>query len=79
MGIPLARLTERGLLRRDRDPADGRRVVLSVTPDGAKLLRVKRSTRTQQLATALAAEFTAAELKRLMAAAPLIERLGHRI
>lgn len=79
MGTTIATLTERGLVRRDRDPGDGRRVVLSVTRDGRKLLGSKRSTRSQQLAAALAEEFTPAELKRLMAAAPLLERLAHSL
>jgi DNA-binding MarR family transcriptional regulator len=79
MGTTLAALTERGLVQRHRDPADGRRVVLSITRDGMKLLGSKRSTRSRQLAAALAREFTPADLKRLMAAAPLIERLAHSI
>jgi DNA-binding MarR family transcriptional regulator len=79
MGATLAALTERGLVRRDRDPGDGRRVVLSVTREGLEALGSKRSTRSQQLAAALAGEFTSAELKRLMAAAPLIERLAHSV
>jgi DNA-binding MarR family transcriptional regulator len=79
MGTTLAALTERGLVRRARDPGDGRRVVLSVTREGSKLLGSKRSTHSHHVADALAGEFSAAELKRLMAAAPLIERLAHSI
>jgi DNA-binding MarR family transcriptional regulator len=79
MGTTVATLTKRRLVQRNPDPNDGRRVVLSVTRDGLRLLRAKRSTRSQQLASALADEFTSAELKRLMAAAPLIDRLAHTI
>ena len=79
MGTTVAALTERGLVRRDRDPNDGRRVVLSVTRDGLKLLRSKRSARGQRLAAALSAEFTPTELKRLAGAAPLLERLARSI
>ena len=79
MGVTVSALTGRGFLQRDRDPGDGRRIVLSVTTDGRKLLRSKRSARNQQLATALAATFTPVERKRLMAAAPLIERLARSI
>src|SRR5580704_17779953 len=73
MGATLAALEARGLVGRRPDPADGRRVVLSVTPAGLELLRSKRSARTGQLAQALSTAFTAAELRQLMAAAPLLE------
>jgi DNA-binding MarR family transcriptional regulator len=79
MGTTLAALTERALVQRERDPVDGRRVVLSVTRHGLRLLGSTRSTRSQQLTVALAGEFTPAELKRLMAATPLIERLARSI
>jgi DNA-binding MarR family transcriptional regulator len=79
MGATLAALEARGLVGRRADPADGRRVVLSVTPAGLHLLRSKRSARTGQLAQALSTGFTAAELRRLMAAAPLLERLAQSI
>ena len=76
MGTTLSGLEGRGLVERRADPDDGRRVVLSVTAAGRKLLRDKRNARVQQLAVALADGFSPAELKRLMAAAPLLERLG---
>lgn len=79
MGTTLAALTARGLVQRGRDPGDGRRVVLSVTPEGLTLLGSKRSIRSQQLAAALGAEFSPAELTRLMAAVPLIDRLARSI
>jgi DNA-binding MarR family transcriptional regulator len=76
MGATLAALEARGLVERHPDPADGRRVVLSVTGAGLELLRNKRGARTEQLAQALSAGFTAAELGQLAAAAPLLERLA---
>ncbi|MCD9875365.1 MarR family winged helix-turn-helix transcriptional regulator [Streptomyces guryensis] len=77
MGMTLAGLDERGLVERRPDPADGRRVVMSVTPAGRRALRDRRSARADQLAKALAdGGFTPAELEVLRAAAPLIERLG---
>lgn len=80
MGMTLAGLEERGLVRRRTDPADGRRVVMSVTEDGQRELRNRRSARAEQLAEALAAGgFTRAELETLRAAAPLIERLGENL
>lgn len=79
MGATLAALEARGLIERHPDPADGRRVVLSVTEAGLELLRNKRGARTEQLAQALSAGFTAAEMRQLAAAAPLLERLAQSI
>ena len=79
MGATLAALEARGLVERHADPADGRRVVLSVTGAGLELLRNKRGARTEQMAQALSAGFTAAELRQLAAAAPLLERLAQSI
>src|ERR1700685_2731845 len=39
MGATLSALEARGLVERQPDPADGRRVVLSVTESGLKMLR----------------------------------------
>jgi DNA-binding MarR family transcriptional regulator len=79
MGATLGALEARGLVARDPDASDGRRVVLSVTEAGRQLLRDKRDARTEQLARALAAGFTREEQEQLMAAAPLLERLAQEI
>jgi DNA-binding MarR family transcriptional regulator len=79
MGATLSALEARGLVARDPDARDGRRIVLSVTEAGRQLLRDKRDARTEQLARALAAGFTREELDQLMAAAPLLERLAQGI
>ena len=79
MGATLSTLEARGLIERHPDPADGRRSVMSVTTAGLAALSDKRNARIAQLARALAAGFTPAELGQLMAAAPLIERLAESI
>ena len=79
MGATLGGLEARGLVERRPDPADGRRVVLSVTGAGRDVLRDKRNARTQRLANALSSGFTPGELRLLMAAAPLLERLAQSI
>jgi DNA-binding MarR family transcriptional regulator len=79
MGATLGALQARGLVERHPDPADGRRVVLSLTAAGLDVLRNKRSARTEQLALALASGFTSTELRQLAAAAPLLERLAQSI
>ncbi|HEY5428187.1 MAG TPA: MarR family transcriptional regulator [Solirubrobacteraceae bacterium] len=79
MGATLAALEARGLVERSPDPDDGRRAVMSMTDAGLEMLRNRRNERVEQMAVALAAEFTPAELARLMAAAPLLERLAQSI
>ena len=79
MGATLSALEARGLLQRQPDPGDGRRVVLSVTEAGRQAMQDRRNARTEQLARALSDGFTPAELRQLMAAAPLLERLAESI
>jgi DNA-binding MarR family transcriptional regulator len=79
MGATLAALESRGLVERRPDPDDGRRAVISVTEPGLQLLHDRRNARTERLAQALSAGFTRAELRQLMAAAPLLERLAQSI
>jgi DNA-binding MarR family transcriptional regulator len=79
MGATLATLEGRGLVERRPHAADGRRIVLSLTRAGRQARRSRTDARTGQLAAALAGGFTRAELKQLMAAAPLLERLAQSI
>jgi DNA-binding MarR family transcriptional regulator len=79
MGATLAALEARGLVARRPDPGDGRRAMMSVTEAGRQVLQDKRAARTEQLAQALSAGFTPAELGQLMAAAPLLERLAQSL
>jgi DNA-binding MarR family transcriptional regulator len=79
MGATLAALEQRGLIERQRDPEDGRRVVLSVSAAGRQVLSDRRGARTEQIARALASGFTDDERDQLLAAAPLLERLAGKL
>jgi len=79
MGATVGTLEAKGLVAREPDPDDGRRVVLSLTDDGRRVMRQRRTERHAMLAQALSDGFTPAELAQLMTAAPLIERLAERI
>jgi DNA-binding MarR family transcriptional regulator len=79
MGATIAVLEERGFVQRSRDPEDGRRIVLSITETGRRVVHDKRGARTEQLAAALRDGFTDAELGQLMAVAPLLERLAEKL
>lgn len=75
MGATLAGLEARGLVTRSADPADGRRVVMSVTDAGLQTVGKRRDVRVEQIAEALEG-FTKSELQRILATTPLIERLA---
>jgi DNA-binding MarR family transcriptional regulator len=79
MGVTVAALEERGLVRRSRDPEDGRRIVLSVTETGQRMVHDKRGRRTEQIAAALRDGFSDDELGQLMTAAGLLERLAEKL
>jgi DNA-binding MarR family transcriptional regulator len=79
MGATLSALQARGLVERTADPHDGRRIVLSLSDAGLEALRHRRDVRVQQLAAALSHGFTPAELRQLMEASPLLERLAQSI
>jgi DNA-binding MarR family transcriptional regulator len=79
IGATLATLERRGYVTRRRDPEDGRRRVLVLTPEGAAALAQRRTQRADQLARALAEDFTRDELARLFDAVPLIERLAEHL
>ena len=78
VGATVSALEARGLVARAPDPADGRRVVLSVTGAGRALVNDRRDARTAQLVKALA-ELTSEELEIVRAAAPLLERLAQSV
>jgi DNA-binding MarR family transcriptional regulator len=78
MGSTLAALEQRGLVLRTPDPADGRRVVMSVTPAGLALLQDRRSESIQVIAAALA-ELSPAQRRQLIAALPLLDLLADKL
>ncbi len=78
MGVTLAELEARGLVSRESDPADGRRILLSISAAGRDELNRRRNARIEQLARALGG-FTDTELDHLATATPLIERLADQL
>jgi DNA-binding MarR family transcriptional regulator len=79
MGVTVAALLGRGLIERSRDPQDGRRIVLSITDEGRRVVNDKRGARTGQIAAALRDGFSDADLRQLMAATALLERLAEQL
>jgi DNA-binding MarR family transcriptional regulator len=77
------RLAERGLVRREADPVDGRGVRLSLTDAGAALQRRVGRGHARDVARAMTAELTPTELRQLaeicskLAAAPVRSGESH--
>ena len=79
MGTTIAGLEQRGLVAREKDPEDGRRIVLSITETGRQVMRDRRDERTELIAQALNDALTRAELDQLKAAVPLLDRLAEKL
>jgi DNA-binding MarR family transcriptional regulator len=78
MGATLSELEARGLVKRQPDPADGRRILLSISAAGRRELNRRRHARIEQLTKGLE-DFTETELTQLAVASPLIERLAYHL
>ena len=76
MSATLAVLHERGLVRRDPDPDDGRRLLVSVTTEARAWVAGERQVREEWLSRALQDRFTAAERARIDEALDLLDRLS---
>jgi DNA-binding MarR family transcriptional regulator len=76
MGATIASLEDLGLVARSADLADGRRSILSLTPEGLAAIRSGRNALVDRITAVLEESFTARETEVLAAAAPLIQRLA---
>jgi DNA-binding MarR family transcriptional regulator len=76
MGTTIASLQNLGLVVRHGDAADGRRLMLSLTPEGLAAIRSGRNAMVDRIAGVLEESFADEETEILAAAAPLIERLA---
>jgi DNA-binding MarR family transcriptional regulator len=78
IGVTVAALEAKGLIQRSADPADGRRVIVSLTSAGDATVQARRSARDQQFTRALSA-LTAAERAQLLEVMPVLERLAEEL
>jgi DNA-binding MarR family transcriptional regulator len=79
MAAILAGLHERGLVVREADPADGRRILVSLSAAGREGLRGARREKGRRLTQAIADELTPGEQATLADALPLLERITRRL
>jgi DNA-binding MarR family transcriptional regulator len=75
IGVTVAALESKGLIRRTADPTDGRRVILSLTPAGDATVHARRSARDQQFTRALRS-LSGEEQAQLLQVMPLLRRLA---
>jgi DNA-binding MarR family transcriptional regulator len=78
IGATVASLEAKGLIQRSADPADGRRVILSVTSAGDATVEARRSVRDQQFTRALGA-LSADERAQLLRVMPILARLADEL
>jgi len=75
MAATLAVLEDAGLIHRSPDPADGRRLLVTLTTAGRERVEGDRAAREEWLARALRERFTEDERQTVISAMRLLERL----
>jgi DNA-binding MarR family transcriptional regulator len=76
MAQTVSDLETAGLISRRPDPADGRRTLVELTPEGRVTLEADRRDREGWLASAIGAELSAPERKQLARAVELLRRVA---
>jgi DNA-binding MarR family transcriptional regulator len=75
MAATLAVLAQHGLIRRDADPGDGRRQLVSLTAAGTERIEGDRQAREEWLARTLQERYTDAERRTVLEGLALLDRL----
>jgi DNA-binding MarR family transcriptional regulator len=76
MAQTVADLEAAGLISRRPDPADGRRTLVELTPEGGRTLEADRRDRAGWLASAIDSQLSAAERRQLARAVELLRRIA---
>ncbi|MEU3496845.1 MarR family winged helix-turn-helix transcriptional regulator [Kitasatospora cineracea] len=75
MATTIAALAAEGLVERQRDPEDGRRLLIALTPEGRRRAEEGRRARGEWLAAELQRKCTEEERQTVIAAMAVLERL----
>nr|BFE57181.1 MarR family transcriptional regulator [Dactylosporangium thailandense] len=78
MGATLQTMEQRDLVRRSPDPGDGRRVLITITDEGRRLLTDRRTLKTHALAEAIG-HLSDDERRALVEAARLLDKLAEEL
>ncbi|BBA97059.1 putative MarR family transcriptional regulator [Actinacidiphila reveromycinica] len=75
MAATVSGMAELGLVERRRDPGDGRRLLIALTPEGRRQAEAGRQARGEWLAAQLQQKCTEEERRTVIAAMAVLERL----
>ncbi len=75
MGATVAAIEAQGMVRRNPDPRDGRRAVISLTDTGRRTLAENRARRQEWLESAMASRLSPGELATIRDAVAVLNRL----
>jgi len=75
MSMVVSELDAAGLVSGAPHPTDGRRTIISLTDAGRKSIELSRAERQDWLTHAISGEFSSAEIRQLVTAMTLLERL----
>ncbi|WP_433075497.1 MarR family winged helix-turn-helix transcriptional regulator [Dactylosporangium sp. CA-052675] len=78
MGVTLQSMEQRDFVRRSPDPGDGRRVLITITDEGRRLLTDRRTLKTHALAEAIG-HLNDDERRALAQAARLLDKLAEEL
>ena len=76
MGATISALEEAGLVKGSPDPADGRRIILSLTDTCRELIKATRAAKEDWLFRAIQTKLSPAEQEELATALELLKRLA---
>lgn len=79
VGSVISALEAEGLVARNPDPVDGRKVIVEITREGRRAFDARARSLTEHLERVLDQDLSATERRQLAAILPLLERIGKEL